>query len=185
MRTEHLSKRKIVALLIACAVLLCSVAAGSVLVYAQAAARNSKGKTTAKSSQSEPKGPPSLAQASAANPSDTARADDDGPSPGNFLGSTIVPSVLGEVPAGPPWAVKSAAVQPPPTPKPADAGADVARQQINNETANLLAMAYALKAEVDKTNKDQLSISVVRKASQIEQLARKVRDEMRPVLSKN
>ena len=74
---------------------------------------------------------------------------------------------------------------PPPPPKPADAGGDAARQQVNNETANLLAMAYALKAEVDKTNQDQLSIAVVRKANQIEQLARKVRDDMRPAMSRN
>jgi len=79
-----------------------------------------------------------------------------------------------------------AAAPPLPKPVPADAGGDAARQQINNETANLLAMAYALKAEVDKTNSDTLSIVVVRKANEVEQLARKVLGEMKPaVLSKN
>jgi hypothetical protein len=99
---------------------------------------------------------------------------DDGPSPGNFLGSTYVPTI-----AGPDQAVVAAA-PPPPTPVPANAGGDAARQQINNDMANLMAMAYALKTEVDKTNQDQLSISVVRKAGQIEQMARKMRDELRP-----
>ena len=45
------------------------------------------------------------------------------------------------------------------------------KQQI----ALLLQMATDLKAEVDKSNKDQLSVSVVRKANALEQLARKVR----------
>ncbi|MGB0082557.1 MAG: hypothetical protein WBP90_13610 [Terracidiphilus sp.] len=36
-------------------------------------------------------------------------------------------------------------------------------------------MATDLKTEVDKSTKDMLSVGVVRKAGQIEQLARKVR----------
>jgi hypothetical protein len=43
------------------------------------------------------------------------------------------------------------------------------------QIAQLLQMATDLKSAVDKTNKDELSITVVRKASAIEQLARKVR----------
>jgi hypothetical protein len=68
-------------------------------------------------------------------------------------------------------------------PVPASAGGDARRQQINDECANLLMLANMLKAEVEKTTKDELSVPVVRKAGEIEQLARKVRDEMRPVLS--
>ncbi len=68
-------------------------------------------------------------------------------------------------------------------PIPANAGGDVRRQQINDECANLLLLANMLKAEVEKTTKDELSVPVVRKAGEIEQLAHKVRDEMRPVLS--
>lgn len=67
----------------------------------------------------------------------------------------------------------------------ADAGGDQARQQINNECADLEKMANDLKAQVDKTTKDMLSISVIRKANEIEQLAHRVRDEMRPELGKN
>lgn len=43
------------------------------------------------------------------------------------------------------------------------------------QTANLLKLAYSLKSEVDKTTKDTLSVTVVRQASEIEQLARKMR----------
>ena len=40
-------------------------------------------------------------------------------------------------------------------------------------------MATDLKAEVDKTNKDTLSVSVVRKAGAIERLAHDVRGKMK------
>jgi hypothetical protein len=53
--------------------------------------------------------------------------------------------------------------------------ADPRKQQIASECANLLKMATDLKTEVDKTTKDTLSLSVVRKAGAIEQLAHKVR----------
>jgi len=43
------------------------------------------------------------------------------------------------------------------------------------QTTNLLKMAYDLKSEVDKTTKDTLSVAVVRRASEIEQLAHKMR----------
>jgi hypothetical protein len=49
------------------------------------------------------------------------------------------------------------------------------KQEIASESAQLLKMATALKIEVDKTNQDTLSLSVVRKAGEIEQLARKTR----------
>lgn len=63
---------------------------------------------------------------------------------------------------------------------------DERRQAINNECANLVKMAAALKAQVDRTSKDELSVAVIRQANQIEQLAHRVRDEMRPaVASKN
>jgi hypothetical protein len=49
------------------------------------------------------------------------------------------------------------------------------KQEIAKESAELLKMATALKIEIDKTNQDTLSLSVVRKANEIEQLAHKVR----------
>jgi hypothetical protein len=49
------------------------------------------------------------------------------------------------------------------------------KQEIAKESAELLKMATALKIEIDKTNQDTLSLSVVRKANEIEQLAHKAR----------
>lgn len=53
------------------------------------------------------------------------------------------------------------------------------KKQISDESTQLLAMAVALKAEVDKTNKDVLSINVIRKADQIEKLARTVKERIK------
>lgn len=53
------------------------------------------------------------------------------------------------------------------------------RQEISEDTARLLTLAESLKAEVDKTNKDMLSLGVIRKAGEIEKLARSVKDKMR------
>jgi hypothetical protein len=49
------------------------------------------------------------------------------------------------------------------------------KQEIAKESAELLKMATALKIEIDKTNQDTLSLMVVRKANEIEQLAHKAR----------
>jgi hypothetical protein len=43
----------------------------------------------------------------------------------------------------------------------------------------LLTLANELKAELDKSSKDTLSLSVIKKAEQVEKLAHKVRDEMK------
>jgi nitric oxide reductase activation protein len=47
------------------------------------------------------------------------------------------------------------------------------------DTDKLLALAQQLKADVDKTDKDVLSIDVVKRAEQIEKLARSVKEKMR------
>ncbi len=60
----------------------------------------------------------------------------------------------------------------PPTGNSAD---ETQKQEIASECADLLKMATDLKSAVDKTTKDTLSITVVRKAGAIEQLAHKVR----------
>jgi hypothetical protein len=52
---------------------------------------------------------------------------------------------------------------------------DLRQRQIANDSANLLKLANNLKAEVDKTTADTLSISVVRHAEEIEKLAHKLR----------
>jgi type VI protein secretion system component VasF len=57
----------------------------------------------------------------------------------------------------------------------APTAADAQKQAIANQCADLLQMATDLKKAVDKSSADTLSVTVVRKASDIEQLARKVR----------
>ncbi len=49
------------------------------------------------------------------------------------------------------------------------------KKQISDETADLLKLANSLKAEMDKTTRDTLSVAVIRRASEIEQLAHKMR----------
>jgi type VI protein secretion system component VasF len=53
------------------------------------------------------------------------------------------------------------------------------RKQISDESTQLLAMALSLKAEVDKTNKDTLSLKVIRKADEIERLAKTVKERIK------
>jgi len=57
------------------------------------------------------------------------------------------------------------------------------RKLVDWECADLLKLANDLKVAVDKTTKDELSLSVVRKASEIEQMAHKLRDDMRPAMA--
>jgi hypothetical protein len=59
------------------------------------------------------------------------------------------------------------------------------KKQINDDTAKLLKLATELKAEVDKTDKDTLSIGVIRKAEEIEKLAHNVKDKMKLTVSAN
>jgi hypothetical protein len=53
------------------------------------------------------------------------------------------------------------------------------KKQIADDTAKLLKLAADLKAEVDKTSKDTLSLSVIRKADEIERLAHNVKEKMK------
>ncbi len=61
----------------------------------------------------------------------------------------------------------------------AAAAEDERKKQISDQSTQLLAMAVALKAEVDKTSKDTLSLNVIRKADAIEKLAKTVKDKMK------
>lgn len=56
------------------------------------------------------------------------------------------------------------------------------QQQLAADTARLQILAEQLKVEMDKSTKDTLSLSVVKKASEVEKLAHKVRDEIRATL---
>jgi hypothetical protein len=48
--------------------------------------------------------------------------------------------------------------------------------QVAQQCAGLLKLATDLKAQVDKSRKDELSVTVVRKAAELEQMAHKVRN---------
>jgi hypothetical protein len=53
------------------------------------------------------------------------------------------------------------------------------QKQLEQDTDKLLALAKELKEEVNKSNKDTLSVDVVKKAAAIEKLAKSVKDRMR------
>ena len=56
------------------------------------------------------------------------------------------------------------------------------QQDIRDETDKLFQLASELKAAVDKTNENLLSLDVVRKADEVEKLARKVKDKMKDAI---
>ena len=56
---------------------------------------------------------------------------------------------------------------------------DERHKKLQEDTAKLLALSTELKAEVDKTTKDELSLDVVRKAGEIEKLAHDVKERMK------
>ena len=53
------------------------------------------------------------------------------------------------------------------------------QKQLVQDTDKLLQLATQLKAEVDKTNQNILSVDVMRKADEIEKLAKSVKNQMR------
>jgi len=56
------------------------------------------------------------------------------------------------------------------------------QQDIRDETDKLFQLATELKAAVDKTNENMLSLDVVRKADEVEKLARKVKENMKEAI---
>ena len=56
---------------------------------------------------------------------------------------------------------------------------DERRKRLLADTARLLALSSELKDEVDKSSRDELSLGVIRKAAEIEKLARDVRERMK------
>ena len=55
------------------------------------------------------------------------------------------------------------------------------QQDIKHDTDKLFELATELKAAVDKTNENMLSLDVIKKAEQVEKLAKKVKENMREV----
>jgi hypothetical protein len=61
----------------------------------------------------------------------------------------------------------------------ARAMANERQKKIIDDTAKLLQLATELKTDVDKTNKDEMSLDVIRKADEIERLAHDVKQRMK------
>jgi hypothetical protein len=53
------------------------------------------------------------------------------------------------------------------------------QEDIRNDTAKLFQLATELKAAVDKSNENVLSLDVVRKAEEVEKLAKRVKEKMK------
>jgi len=66
-----------------------------------------------------------------------------------------------------------------------DAATIERKRQITDDSARLLKLASDLKAEVDKTSKDTLSLGVIRKAEEIEKLAHNVKEKMKLTMASN
>ena len=100
-----------------------------------------------------------------------------------LLGGMSLPMGLAQQPA-PGAAVQQAAELPPATPAPVDTSKPMSpkQKQLTDDTARLQVLANELKAAMDKSSKDTLSLSVIKKAGEVEKLAHKVEDEMRASL---
>lgn len=53
------------------------------------------------------------------------------------------------------------------------------QEEIKKDTEKLLELATELKQSVDKTDENTLSLEVIKKADQIEKLAKNVKDKMK------
>jgi hypothetical protein len=53
------------------------------------------------------------------------------------------------------------------------------QKKLEDDTAKLLSLATELKEQVDKTNKNIMSVDVIKKAEEIEKLAKDVKDRMK------
>jgi hypothetical protein len=56
------------------------------------------------------------------------------------------------------------------------------QQDLKNDTDKLFQLATELKAAVDKTNENMLSLDVIRKAEEVEKLAKKVKEKMKDAI---
>ena len=56
---------------------------------------------------------------------------------------------------------------------------DDRHKRLEDDAGKLLALSTELKTEVDKANKDELSLEVMRKAAEIEKLAHDVQSRMK------
>jgi hypothetical protein len=103
------------------------------------------------------------------------QAQPSSPQPGNGSAPTAEPG------AGPPAAGATTLAMPSPPNGGLNPDAPNAerKEQIAADSARLVKLATELKAEVDKSSKDTLSVSVIRKADEIEKLAHSVKEKTR------
>lgn len=104
----------------------------------------------------------------------TLRGQQNSPSPLPF---PPVPNAPGDASGSPPSEVDEAREK---VARDAAKKANLQRQAaIKNDTDKLLKLATELKADVDKSNENLLSMNVVKKAEEIEKLAHSVKDKMK------
>lgn len=89
-----------------------------------------------------------------------------------LAGATLVSLPVGAPRISSPPAKAAAGAQTPPS-------ASDRQKKIAEDSAKLLQMANELKAEVDKTTKDQMSLEVIRKADEIEKFAHDLKLRMK------
>jgi hypothetical protein len=136
-------------------------------------------------------GPHSFAQSASQPPSasqaqtPSAQSTTTSPAPAETP-KTAPPETAPAVQLSAPSADKSAAASTVPAatpesakPTPAATAPAAPHSQLADDTARLYTLANELKVEMDKSGKDTLSLAVVKKADEIEKLARKVRAEMK------
>jgi hypothetical protein len=90
------------------------------------------------------------------------------------------------VPAGNEWPVKNSQMQMHnklTTKKHFEAANLERKRQLDNDSAELVKLATELKTAVDKSDKDTLSLDVIRKAELIEKLAHGVKEKMKLTVS--
>jgi hypothetical protein len=98
-----------------------------------------------------------------------------------FAGSPISAPGASQEPSSPPQTKKAPETATPaaPVPDPIPAQVKDPRQaKIVADTQRLLKLSQELKDEVAKSNKDTLSLAVVKKAEEVERLAKALKEEM-------
>jgi hypothetical protein len=101
-----------------------------------------------------------------------------------FLSCGPWPMAIAQQPA-PSAATQQAAELSPAAPVHADTSTPMSpkQKQLTEDTTKLQVLANELKAEMDKSSKDTLSLTVIKKAAEVEKLAHKVEDEMKASLA--
>lgn len=100
--------------------------------------------------------------------------------------SVLMPAASGQINSAPPGAHGLAGVSKPVSPDETRVERDRVRKlnsarqaEIKKETDKLLQLATELKHSVDKSSENTLSLDVVKKAEEIEKLAKQVKEKMR------